>query len=105
IPNAEHVYIDLAGPDNVFATIDLDEDPPLLFIGREVTLAELGLAKAESTERPREVKGLQLKCPQCGASLPLRAPDRTQRAVCAYCNSLVSVEHGNLKWLEALQQD
>ncbi len=44
-------YIDLAGKDGVFATIDYGTDPPFLFYGKQVSLADIGLADKKSAER------------------------------------------------------
>jgi hypothetical protein len=42
-------------------------------------------------------------CPNCGGALALAAPDKTERITCPYCNSLLDVNQGNLKYLHALK--
>ena len=42
-------------------------------------------------------------CPKCGGTLELRAPDKTERVTCPYCQSLLDVNEGNLKFLHALK--
>jgi hypothetical protein len=37
-------YVDLSGPRGAFASVDYGEDPARTFVGRRVTLSELGLA-------------------------------------------------------------
>ncbi|HEY3128431.1 MAG TPA: DUF4178 domain-containing protein, partial [Acidobacteriota bacterium] len=76
-PGAEYAYADLSGPQGIFATLDYSESPPMVFVGRQVTLAELGLAGVAAPEKEaRRVAGVQLNCPQCGGPLDLRAPDQ-----------------------------
>lgn len=103
-PGEQHAYIDLAGPRGEFATYDYSEAPPLLFIGREVTLNDLGLAGAAAPKREAQrVEAHQLNCPNCGGRLDLRAPDQTQRVTCPNCSSLLDVNQGHLIFLNALQ--
>ncbi|HXU08570.1 MAG TPA: DUF4178 domain-containing protein, partial [Blastocatellia bacterium] len=37
-PGEEYEYADLSGPHGIFATLDYSETPPMVFVGREVTL-------------------------------------------------------------------
>ena len=41
-PGEQYEYADLSGQHGEFATLDYSEQPPLIFIGRELHLAELG---------------------------------------------------------------
>src|SRR5437868_2826917 len=41
-PGEQFEYADLAGKNNTFATIDYSLDPPWVFVGNQVTLAEIG---------------------------------------------------------------
>src|SRR5919205_3286386 len=51
-PGETYAYADLSGQGGVFGTLDYGEQPPLVFVGREVTLEALRLAQARrSTER------------------------------------------------------
>ncbi|MDT7781027.1 MAG: hypothetical protein QOC99_3539 [Acidobacteriota bacterium] len=103
-PGEVYAYADLSGQGGVFGTLDYGEQPPLVFVGREVTLAELGLADARrTTEREaRSVTASQLNCPHCGGPLELRAPDRTERVGCPNCGSLLDVNQGQLRYLKTL---
>lgn len=104
VPGAEYEYADLSGPNGVFATIDYSDTPPNVFLGREVTLAEIGLASAAAPEREaRRVAGAQLNCTQCGGPLALRAPDQSLCVTCPNCGALLDVTHGRLKFMQALQ--
>jgi hypothetical protein len=103
VPGETYQYADLAGPGGVFGTIDYSEGRPLVFIGREVTLADLGILGVAASERePHRVAALQLSCPQCAGPLDLRAPDQTQRVTCPNCGSLLDVSEGKLQFLSAL---
>jgi hypothetical protein len=105
-PGETYAYADLSGQGGVFGTLDYGEQPPFVFVGREVTLAELGLADARrTTEREaRSVTASQLSCPHCGGPLELRAPDRTERVGCPNCGSLLDVNQGRLSYLKTLEQ-
>jgi uncharacterized Zn finger protein (UPF0148 family) len=105
VPNVTYEYADLSGRDKQFATIDYSETPPLVFVGREVALAELGFgANARAPERAaRHINAAQLSCPRCGGPLKLRAPDQAERVTCPNCNSLLDVNEGQLKFLKALE--
>ena len=105
-PGETYAYADLSGQGGVFGTLDYGEEPPLVFVGREVTLEELGLAHARrATEREaRRVSAAQLSCPNCGGPLELRAPDRTERVGCPNCGSLLDASQGRLRYLKTLER-
>lgn len=104
-PNDEHDYADLAGPDGVFATFDYSTTPPSVFLGKEVTLEEIGVADAVKQEHfKKKIAAMKVSCPRCGGSLELRAPDQTQRVTCPFCSSLLDADQGNLKYLKTLEQ-
>jgi hypothetical protein len=104
IPGEEYEYADLSGPNGIFATLDYSEESPMAFVGREVSLAEIGLATAVTPEREtRRVRGTQLNCTQCGGPLELRAPDQSLRVTCPNCGALLDVSHGRLEFMQALQ--
>lgn len=104
-PGETYYYADLSGQDGVFGTLDYGEHPPLVFVGREVTLAELGLAHATRTQErdPRRVTASRLNCPNCAGPLELRAPDKTERVTCPNCGSLLDVSQGEFRYLKALE--
>jgi Zn finger protein HypA/HybF involved in hydrogenase expression len=104
VPGETNFYADLSGAGGIFATLDYGEFPPLFFLGKEVTLAELGIT-ATGKEREREARRVaagHLNCPQCGGGLELRAPDSAERVTCPNCNSLLDVNQGKLKYLKSL---
>jgi uncharacterized Zn finger protein (UPF0148 family) len=103
VPGETLDYADLAGKNNSFATIDYSLDPPWVFVGRQVTLEEIGLGDAKPVEREaRRVSAAGLGCPNCGGPLDLVAPDKTERVTCPNCDSLLDVNKGNLTYLRAL---
>ena len=106
VPGQTYYYADLSGPHGEFGTLDFSETPPLVFLGKEVTLAEMGfpeLAAAAQEAQARHVAAVHLFCPNCGGPLDLRAPDITERVTCPNCGSLLDVNSGQLKFLKALQ--
>jgi len=104
IPNETYAYADLSGPGESFATIDYSQTPPLVFVGKEVTLAELGLTHARAPEREaKQTTAAQLSCPNCGGPMELRAPDKSERVTCPNCSSLLDIHQGQLKFFQALK--
>jgi uncharacterized Zn finger protein (UPF0148 family) len=104
-PGETYYYADLSGPNSAFGTLDYNETPPLVFLGQQVTLAELGITSTRAPEREqRQIDAAHLGCPNCGGPLELRAPDKTERVTCPNCNSLLDVNQGQLKFLKALEE-
>jgi ssDNA-binding Zn-finger/Zn-ribbon topoisomerase 1 len=105
VPGEQYYYADLSGPRGEFATLDYSQSPPLVFVGREIALAELGLPPAvRAPEREaRRVAAVQLSCPKCGGPLDLRAPDQALRVACPNCGSLLDVSEGRLRFMQALE--
>jgi hypothetical protein len=102
-PGEKLRYADLSAGGGKFATLDYSEERPLVFVGEELTLSELGIEIESSEEKPQQIAAIHVACPNCGGSLDLRAPDETQRVVCPFCNSLLDVTEGNLKYLKSLE--
>jgi len=103
-PGEQYYYADLSGSRGEFATLDYSEQVPLIFIGREVTLDDIGIkVSAGEIEREKRVLAAQVSCPNCGGALELRAPDRAERVSCPYCDSLLDVDRGNLRYLKTLK--
>ena len=103
-PNEQSRYADLSGRDGAFGTIDYSIDPPWVFIGQQVTLADIGLADARPAEREaRRVATAAMGCPNCGGPLSLVAPDKAERVTCPNCDSLLDVNQGNLSYLKSLK--
>jgi uncharacterized Zn finger protein (UPF0148 family) len=105
-PGETYAYADLSGAGGTFGTLDYGEQPPNVYVGREVSLEELGLAHARRTtgREARAVAATQLSCPRCGGPLELRAPDRTERVGCPNCGSLLDASRGRLSYLKTLEK-
>ena len=104
VPGGQSPYADLAGKGGVFATLDFGASPAWLFLGRQVTLADIGLADASPVEKDvRRVEAAAMACPNCGGPLDLIVPDRAERVACPNCDSLLDVSKGNLVYFRALQ--
>ena len=102
-PYEKSDYADLSGAKNAFGTIDYSMSPPWVFVGQQLTLAEIGLADAKPvTRQAQTVSTAGISCPNCGGALTLNAPDQAERVTCPYCNSLLDVNQGKLSWLKAL---
>jgi hypothetical protein len=103
-PGETYYYADLSGVNNSFGTLDYNQTPPLVFLGQQVTLAELGITTTRAPEREeRRVDAAHLSCPNCAGPLELRAPDKTERVTCPNCNSLLDVNQGQLNFLKTLE--
>jgi hypothetical protein len=98
-------YADLYGPESAFATLDYSDETPMLYLGREVTLDEIGISAAVRGDEnePRQISALKVSCPQCGGPLTLVAPDKTERVACPNCLALLDATQGNLKYLDTLK--
>lgn len=104
-PGGWYLYADLSGPDGAFATLDYSDDPPSLYTGKQVTLDDLHVPdEVREAFQLRQVSGRRLGCPNCGGSLDLKAPDKTERVGCPYCGSLLDATHGELRLLHALDK-
>ena len=103
-PGETYYYVDLSGTNGAFGTLDYNESPPLVFLGQQVTLTEIGITTTRAPEREeRRVGAAQLNCPHCAGPLELRAPDKTERVTCPNCNSLLDVNQGQLEFLKTLK--
>jgi hypothetical protein len=105
-PGATYAYADLSGPGGAFGTLDYRYAPPAVFLGREVTLKEMGISAAvdEFDAEKKRVEVARLICPHCNGPLELRAPDASQRATCPNCNALLDVNRGNLSYLRTIEE-
>jgi hypothetical protein len=91
-PGSPLRYADLSGPGGGFGTLDYGsgEQAEALYVGREVTLAELGFRDLPDAEERRvRARGGAMSCPQCAGPIELKAPDRTERVGCPWCGSLL----------------
>lgn len=104
VPGEALHYADLSGAENTFATLDYsDAEEPIFYAGREVTLAELHVdVGAAQPKKEARAQVTNLGCPNCGGSLELRAPDKTEHVGCPYCGALLDASEGKFKVLDLL---
>ena len=105
MPGELYQYADLSGPGGQFGTLDYSDHPPSLYLGRQLTLDELKLPHREESldHEPRQIAAIQVSCPQCGGSLELRTPDKTERVGCPFCGSMLDASQGKLQVLHAAE--
>ncbi|MFL6248848.1 MAG: DUF4178 domain-containing protein [Thermoanaerobaculia bacterium] len=103
-PGGVYAYADLTGDDQRFATIDYSEEPPIVFKGKESSLAELGIAESDLPGGGKRITTTALNCPNCGGALELRAPDQAERIWCPYCGAGLDVTRGKLKMFGLLKK-
>lgn len=103
----EHRFADLHSEEKGVATIEYQPDGPVVFLGRGVSLSQLGLSPASDQAGAVPVvpnaSALQLNCPHCAGPLALVAPDKTQRVCCPNCRALLDCQQGALKYLKTLE--
>lgn len=104
VPNETNYFADLSGAGGAFGTIDYGTNPPFVFVGKQVSLQDIGLGDARPAERAaKSVSAARLGCPNCGGRLELRAPDAAERVTCPNCDSLLDVNKGSLRFLHSLK--
>lgn len=90
--------IDLASEKN-FATLDYSEDVPMVFIGEQVSLADLRMSGLRERAAMAGKASIQtFNCPSCAAPLTIRAKG-TESVACGNCGSIVDASHENHKIL------
>lgn len=108
VPGDSGRYTDLVGPQGRFATIDYGDgtSPPQLYAGNELDHGALTFTKSALGPRPVEkVQAERLRCPTCGAPVPILAPEITERTSCESCFSLLDYSSGKLAFLKQLEQE
>ncbi len=107
IPMSSGRYADLAGPGDIFATIDFGDgsEPAQLYVGRQIDNDRVELSGRALGPAPEQKAAAdRLRCPTCGSPIEIRLPDSTERAACPSCASLLDFEHGALRYLKKLDQ-
>ena len=102
-PRGSGRYVDLEAEGAAFATLDYG-DEVRLFVGREVDRDEVTLKQTAVGPRPVEkVTVERLRCPSCGAPVPIFVPSQTERCGCAACGALLDHTRGALALLTQLE--
>jgi hypothetical protein len=92
-PGTKRTFVDLSAAGGGWATIDYGDgsSAPQVFIGVQTSFAEFQV-KPRGGDRPQvAVKTESIKCPGCGAPLPVLSPG-TERAACRHCNTISDVK-------------
>jgi len=100
-------YVDLEGSGGAFGTMDYGDgtEAPTFFVGRQLGSDELTFRAGGAGPRPVEkVDVARLRCPSCGAPVPITQPAETERAGCASCGALLDYDQGNLALLRQLDK-
>lgn len=106
VPGETRNFADLSGKDNAFGSIDYRVNPARIFVGWQLTLAEIGLGDAKPVKRKAQsVAATGMNCPNCAGALTLAAPDKTERVTCPFCGSLLDVNQGNLRFLKISEKN
>ena len=89
-PGSVRAFADLSGQGGACASIDYGDGSraPLVYIGSEASLAELGVQRSGVATGAAGLQARETRCPSCGAPLPLRAPGASSRIACTYCGAL-----------------
>ena len=107
VPGAQGWYVDLSGAGGRFATVDYGDGStaPTVYVGDQLPDGTLRIGAPGMAPAPTErLEAQRLRCPRCGAPVPIQVPDSTERAGCAACGALLDYEQGELRFLRELEQ-
>jgi len=92
-PGSRRIFVDLSSGGGGWASIDYGDgtQPPQVFVGVQTSFAELQITQRGGDRPVAAVKTDAIKCPSCGAPLPVLSPG-TERAACRHCNALSDVK-------------
>ncbi len=106
-PNMQGWYVDLSGSDHRFATIDYGDGSgaPMVYAGQELPEGSLRIDSPGMAPVPQQkVEAKRLRCPRCGAPVPIVLPESTERAGCQACSALLDYNQGELRFLREIEQ-
>jgi hypothetical protein len=106
--NATYRFADASMSDGMYVTLDYAQggEDPEIFMGRELSYAELELRSAgpaREDRAPESSEGVALRCPGCSAAISLKLKSSLAVA-CPSCGKLWSHKDGELELIKALQQ-
>jgi len=96
-PKVERFSLDLAGPKNRFATIEVEDGITCLFTGESLTFNELSFSNLRdvpgwsNSAAPQAARtdSRTVRCPHCAAAVVLRASGQTLAVTCGSCGTLL----------------
>ena len=85
-------YADLADGHGLVATIDYGDDPPSVYVGPEVSLADLKMSGGEPLvpDAPK-VAAKRIACPNCNAPVDIHLPGQSLRVACSHCGTILGI--------------
>lgn len=92
-PGTRRLFVDLSAGGGGWASIDYGDGTaqPQVFVGVQTSFAELQVQRHGGERPAHAVKTDAIKCPGCGAPLPVLAKG-TERAACRHCNTISDVK-------------
>jgi hypothetical protein len=92
-PGTKRTFVDLSAANGGWATIDYGDGTaqPQVYIGVQTSFAEFQVRERGGDRPVAAVKTDAIKCPGCGAPLPVLSPG-TERAACRHCNTVSDVK-------------
>ncbi len=107
VPNAQGWFADLSGPGGAFATIDYGDgsQQAKVFVGQQYAPDRVTIHRGGMAPRPvQKVDTSRLRCPRCGAPVPLHVPETTERVSCGSCRALLDWNQGNFQFLKEIEK-
>lgn len=92
-PGTKRLFVDLSTGGGGWASIDYGDgtQAPQVYVGVQTSFAEFQITERGGDRPAAKVKTEAIKCPGCGAPLPVLSPG-TERAACRHCNALSDVK-------------
>jgi hypothetical protein len=94
LPSSDKSFglVELRNQDGWVCSIELDSEPPTVWIGQAVELTKLGLG-ASATASQRKDDARHFNCPHCAARLEVTL-ETTMSMSCPSCDSLIDLSQG-----------
>lgn len=104
----EAPVVDLQGANNIFATLDYSENPPLVFVGEQVPFNDLQLTRLRQAmpvgwEPDQGIAAEAFQCPGCGSSLTVRAKGHTESLACGTCGAIIDITDPHFRILSTFK--
>jgi hypothetical protein len=92
-PGTTRVFVDLSAAGGGWASIDYGDGnaAPQVFVGVQTSFAEFQIQHRGGDRPAAQVKTADIKCPSCGAPMPVLSPG-AERVACRHCNALSDIK-------------